>query len=86
MINEKEKYSGHHSAAIAFFNGGYLVETETDAKKLDKHLEYATRKLKGKYLVLVKFYGIDYTALDIIFNAARRLNSGENVNLEKLLD
>jgi hypothetical protein len=80
-------YQGKASAAITEFRGEYLPRLDINSERLLKNLDDDVKCLGQGYKVLAMYHNISPMAFSgPITRALNDLNSGREVDLEKILD
>ena len=81
-----EKYQGTNAIAITTFNSMYGVKVSSDKEQLSGDLSELRRVVPS--IKIVKIYDrVNIgTATDPLREAAKKLEAGEEVNLERLLE
>jgi uncharacterized coiled-coil DUF342 family protein len=80
-----QQYRGRNAAAITTYNGMYSVQAQTSIEELTRQLE-GLRNFNPPGRVVKRFDGVNPKAFKILREAAKKLESGEEVNLEELLN
>jgi hypothetical protein len=79
-------YQGKASVAITEFRGEYLPRLDINPEFLQKNLDRDTEALGKGYRVLAVYHNVNPIAYDgPIRRALNDLNSGKEVDLEKIL-
>lgn len=80
-------YQGKASAAITEFRGEYLPRLDINSELLQKNLDNDVKCLGRGYKILAVYNNINPMAFSgPITRALKDLNSGREVDLEKILD